>query len=151
MILKNNLFISEARHNDIPYLIELLRQLFLIEKDFTFDATKHALGLQLLIDDPNALVTIAKFEGEIIAMVTVQTIISTAVGSKVGLIEDFVVHDDYKNLGVGSHLFTYIKQKAQEKNFKRLQLVCDNNNENAKEFYSKKSFLKSNLSAWYYH
>lgn len=150
MILKNNLVISEAKKEDIPYLVLLLQQLFTIEKDFIFDAKKHEQGLHLLIEDSNNIVTIAKFEDEIIAMVTIQIIISTAVGAKVGLIEDFIVHDDYKSLGIGSHLFAHIQQKAQEKNLKRLQLVCDNHNENAKEFYTKKAFKKSNLSAWYY-
>lgn len=149
MILKNNIEIYEATKEDIPYLVALLRQLFIIEKDFVFDAKKHETGLQLLIDNPHTIVAVAKFEGDVIAMVTVQTIISTVVGAKVGLIEDFVVSDDFKNMGVGSHLYAYVKQKAKEKNLKRLQLVCDNHNETAKEFYTKKAFKKSNLLAWY--
>jgi hypothetical protein len=34
---------------------------------------------------------------------------------------------------------------------KRLQLVCDEDNDVAKEFYTNKSFKKSNLAAWYNH
>ena len=150
MILKNNLYICEATHHDIPYLINLLKQLFHIEKDFIFDANKHIQGLKLFLEQDNTHLIIAKFEGDIVAMVSLQTVISTAMGSKAGLIEDFVVHDDYKNLGIGSHLLTYIKQKAKEHKLQRLQLVCDNFNDSAKEFYTKKSFKKSNLWAWYY-
>lgn len=150
MILKNNLYICEATVYDIPYLVDLLKQLFHIEKDFIFNEHKHQEGLRLLIENLNTLLSIAKFEGDIVAMISMQTVISTAMGTKAGLIEDFVVHDDYKNLGIGSHLLTYIKQKAKENNIQRLQLVCDNFNDNAKEFYTKKSFKKSNLWAWYY-
>ena len=149
MILKNNLYFSQADESDIYYLVDLLKQLFVIEKDFTFNQQKHIEGLKQLINDKESTVAIAKFEGDIIAMVTVQTVISTVVGGKVGLIEDFVVDDDYKNMGVGTHLFNYVKNQAKQKELKRLQLLCDNNNENAKEFYAKKTFKKSNLSSWY--
>lgn len=150
MILKNNLNIQEAKNSDIPYLVALLKELFSIEKDFTFDKVKHEKGLNLLFNDSNALVLIARFEEEVVAMVTMQTIISTAIGEKAGLIEDFVVKDDFKNLGIGTHLFEYLKAYCKQHEIHRMQLVCDNDNENAKEFYTKKAFTKSNLSAWYH-
>ncbi|WP_419771004.1 MAG: GNAT family N-acetyltransferase [Candidatus Marinarcus sp.] len=149
MILKNNLQICEASYKDIPFLITLLKQLFCIEKDFIFNAQKHEEGLKLLIDNKESIVAVAKFEDEVIAMLTMQTIISTAIGAKAGLLEDFVVSDDYKSMGVGSHLLEFMKDKALQHNIHRLQLVCDNDNANAKEFYTKKDFKKSNLSAWY--
>ncbi len=149
MILKNNLQICEAKQEDIPCLVELLKQLFAIEKDFVFDSKKHSLALKMLIEDDHTVVAVGFFEGELIAMLTMQTVISTAIGAKSGLIEDFVVDENYKHMGVGSHMLHYMKQKANDKGFMRLQLVCDNFNENAQEFYSKKEFVKSNLTAWY--
>ena len=151
MILKNNLQICKATKEYINSLVPLLKLLFSIEKDFTFDEKKHKKGLKLLLDTTNSLVLIAKFEGEIVAMVTMQTIISTAIGEKTGLIEDFVVKEEFQDMGVGTHLFDYLKKYSQKNNIKRVQLVCDNDNTNAKEFYMKKSFKKSNLSAWYNH
>lgn len=151
MILKNNLHICKAGMDDLKLLIPLLEELFSIEKDFSFDKQKHEEGLKLLLGNDKSIIVIAKFEGEIVAMVTMQTIISTAVGSKTGLIEDFVVKDDFRDMGIGTHLFNYLKSYAKENNLKRMQLVCDNNNINAKEFYTKKTFIKSNLSAWYNH
>jgi ribosomal protein S18 acetylase RimI-like enzyme len=151
MILKNNIQICKATHQDVEALIPLLKLLFSIEKDFIFNEQKHTQGLTLLLNNPHALIAIAKFEEEIIAMVTMQTIISTAMGSKTGLIEDFVVSNDFQDLGIGTHLFEYLKQYAKEQQLDRMQLLCDNDNLNAKEFYTKKSFQKSNLSGWYYH
>lgn len=151
MILKNNLEICKAGIDDIDKLIPLLKQLFSIEKDFTFNEKKHKEGLKLLLKKKESLVILAKFDNEIIAMVTMQTIISTAVGAKTGLIEDFIVSDDFRDMGVGTYLFDYLKNYAKKHNIKRVQLVCDNNNTSAKEFYEKKSFKKSNLSAWYNH
>lgn len=149
MILRNNIEICKGSIEDIPSLIPLLKELFSIEKDFIFNKSKHEEGLKLLIENKNALLLVAKFENEVIAMITMQTLISTASGSKSGLIEDFVVKDDFKYLGVGSYLFEYLKEYAIKKEIKRLQLVCDENNEIAKGFYSTKQFKKSNLCAWY--
>jgi GNAT superfamily N-acetyltransferase len=149
VILKNNLQICQATLEDIPFLIPLLKQLFCIEKDFTFDAKKHAQGIEELIKNNSSYVFIGKFENEIIAMITIQTLISSVAGSKSALIEDFVVSEEYHHLGVGTQLFNHIKQFSIENNFKRLQLVCDDNNPNAKAFYTKKLFKESNLKAWY--
>jgi len=151
MILKNNINISRAKRKDIKYLIPLLKQLFSIEEDFTFNKKKHKKGLKLLLKKKESIVVIAKFEGEVVAMVTMQTIVSTAIGAKTGLIEDFIVKDDYRDMGVGTYLFEYLKNYALKHKIKRMQLVCDNHNISAKEFYSKRSFKKSNLSAWYNH
>lgn len=151
MILKSNLQICDASKEDIPYLTTLLKNLFQIEKDFIFNEKKHTKGLELLISNPTAHLIIVKFENEIIAMITMQTIISTVTGSKVGLLEDFIVKDDFRDLGVGTHLLNYIKELAITSQFKRLQLVCDEDNEIAKEFYANKNFQKSNLTAWYYY
>lgn len=151
MILKNNIQICKAGIEDIDSLIPLLKQLFSIEKDFDFNKKRHEEGLKLLLKKRDSLVVIAKFEGEVVAMVTMQTIISTAVGAKTGLIEDFIVTDDYRDMGIGTYLFEYLKNYARKHDIKRMQLVCDNDNISAKEFYLKKSFKKSNLSAWYNH
>ena len=149
MILKNNLQICQASLEDIPFLVRLLEQLFCIEKDFTFNPQKHTQGLEQLIKDPTSYVFVGKFENEIIAMITLQTLISSVSGTKSALIEDFVVDEEYKYLGVGTQLFEHIKQFSLQNNFKRLQLVCDDNNEHAKNFYTKKAFKPSNLKAWY--
>ncbi|PLY09741.1 MAG: GNAT family N-acetyltransferase [Arcobacter sp.] len=151
MILKNNLQVCEASKDEVSDLVNLLKDLFSIEKDFTFNEENHAKGLSLLIDEPNHIVIIGKFEEELVAMITIQTVISTVKGSKVGLIEDFIVKDDFRDMGIGTHLFSYIKEYAKANGFTRLQLVCDNDNEVAKEFYRNKKFEESNLTAWYYH
>jgi len=150
MILRSNLQICKATSVDIPILVTLLKALFSIEKDFFFDEKKHKDGLNLLINSRNSQVIIVKFENEIIGMITIQKIISTVMGTKVGLIEDFIIKDDYRDLGVGTYLFEYIKDYAEKNSLTRLQLVCDEDNTTAKEFYTNKKFKQSNLNAWYY-
>lgn len=151
MILRSNLQICKATSADIPVLVTLLKSLFCIEKDFTFNKKKHEDGLNLLINSKNSQIVIVKFENELIGMITIQKIISTVMGTKVGLIEDFIIKDDYRDLGVGTYLFEYIKDYAKKNSLTRLQLVCDEDNTSAKEFYTNKKFKRSNLNAWYYH
>lgn len=149
VILKSNLQICQATCEEVPFLVKLLEQLFAIEKDFEFNLQKHTQGLQELISCPNSFVFVGKFDGEIVAMITVQTLISTVSGAKSALIEDFVVDEEFKHLGVGTQLFEYVKEFILSQNFKRMQLVCDENNHYAKSFYTHKSFKPSNLKAWY--
>ncbi|ADG91697.1 GCN5-related N-acetyltransferase [Arcobacter nitrofigilis DSM 7299] len=150
MILKNNLQICKATNDDLPDLINLLQSLFTIEQDFTFNEKKHEEGIILLINNKSSEVILVKFENEVIGMITIQKIISTVMGTKVGLIEDFIIKDDYRDLGVGTYLLEYIKDYAKKHSLTRLQLVCDEDNTTAKEFYTNKKFKRSNLNAWYY-
>lgn len=149
VILKTDLQICQATLEEIPFLIKLLEQLFKIEKDFEFNTQKHTLGLQELISNPSSYVFVGKYDNEIVAMMTVQTLISTVSGSRSALIEDFVVDEEFKHLGVGTQLFEAVKQFILSLNFKRMQLVCDEDNAYAKAFYTHKSFKPSNLKAWY--
>ena len=150
MILRSNLQICKATSDDIPSLVKLLESLFCIEKDFTFNKKNHENGLNLLIGSRNAHIVVVKFENEVIGMITIQKLISTVMGTKVGLIEDFIIKDDYRDLGVGTYLLEYVKDYAKKNSLSRLQLVCDEDNTTAKEFYTNKKFKRSNLNAWYY-
>ncbi|RXJ81595.1 GNAT family N-acetyltransferase [Arcobacter sp. F2176] len=151
MILKSNLQICKATKEDFPSIVNLLQSLFCIEEDFTFNEKRHEEGIKLLLNNRSAEVILVKFENEVIGMITIQKIISTVMGTKVGLIEDFVIKDDYRDLGVGTYLLEYIKDYAKKNSLTRLQLVCDEDNTTAKEFYTNKKFKRSNLNAWYYH
>ncbi len=145
----NSVEITKATKQDIPQLICLLQHLFSIEKDFNFDATKHQKGLELLLETPHALILIARIKKRVVGMVTVQTLVSTVMGEKVGLIEDFVIDETFHNQKIGSLLFEALVSYARQHQLARLQLVCDNDNTNAKRFYTKKGFNPSNLTAWY--
>ncbi|MFH2060762.1 MAG: hypothetical protein ABIJ59_17940 [Pseudomonadota bacterium] len=87
---KKTISIKNARIKDIEDLINLLKQLFSIEKDFTFDAKKHHKGLQMMLDGCGKyrIVKVAWIDHEIVGMCTAQTSISTASGSMAAMLED---------------------------------------------------------------
>jgi hypothetical protein len=89
----NDLLIRPARPEDIPRMCELLAELFSIESDFSPNVEKQVHGLRALTSDPSGqtLVLVAVSNWAVIDMATVQTLISTAEGGRVGLIEDVIV------------------------------------------------------------
>lgn len=129
------LTVRQAETNDIPELCALLEILFSIEEDFTADSRKQRRGLELLINSGQALVLTARYGDRIVGMVTVQILISTAEGGKVGLVEDLVIAPEFRGRAVGSVLMDRVMEWAHDYHLTRLQLLADTNNHPALAFY----------------
>jgi ribosomal protein S18 acetylase RimI-like enzyme len=129
--------IRTATQSDIPQLVELLNALFAIEADFNFDQDKQACGLELLLKSDKNCILVAELLGErrVLGMCTVQTLISTAEGGAVGLLEDLVVAADFRHRGIGAKLLAEAVKWAECQGLKRLQLLADKNNGPALIFY----------------
>lgn len=84
-------------------MCDLLAELFSIESDFVPDREKQVCGLNaLIVDYPGkALLLVAVNDGRVVGMSSVQTLISTAEGGKVGFIEDVIVQREHRSMGVG--------------------------------------------------
>jgi ribosomal protein S18 acetylase RimI-like enzyme len=141
--------IRRATTKDIPELLVLLRELFSIEKDFTFRSEVQERGLMTILDDQNALVLAAVDEGNgrVVGMLTVQRHISTAEGGYVGVLEDMVIRVEYRGRGIARLLMNEALQWSRRNFFRRLQLVADRDNAPALEFYRKGGWSGTNLVA----
>jgi GNAT superfamily N-acetyltransferase len=119
-------------------MCELLAELFAIESDFAPDREKQVHGLSTLIAHPpgKVLVLVAVIDGLVVGMATVQTLISTAEGGRVGLVEDVIVDQKFRSLGIGTRLFEEIVAWSRSAGLKRLQLLADRDNQTALDFYS---------------
>lgn len=139
--------IRHALNDDLNELVELLGELFAIESDFSDDADKQLKGLELLLRQKQARLWVAELEetGEIVAMCSVQVLISTAEGAKVGLIEDLIVTEAYRYQGIGQLLLQQVLGWAEAQGLKRLQLLADKNNQGALDFYATQSWQTTNL------
>jgi ribosomal protein S18 acetylase RimI-like enzyme len=136
-----------AKPSDIPELVELLKELFSIEADFDFDPEKQACGLTLLLNSEKACILVAERPGDnrVLGMCTVQTLISTAEGGPVGLLEDLVVAADFRHLGIGAKLLAEADIWAKCQGLTRLQLLADKNNQTALRFYQKQGWESTQL------
>ena len=139
--------IRHARPGDVPRLCDLLAELFSIESDFVPDREKQAHGLSALIAHPpgKVLVLVAVSDGLIVGMATVQTLISTAEGGRVGLVEDVIVGREFRNRGVGTRLLEEVEDWSGKAELHRLQLLADIDNQPALDFYSVRGLNRTRL------
>jgi GNAT superfamily N-acetyltransferase len=142
-----DIIIRPAQPGDIPRMCDLLVELFTLESDFSPDREKQERGLCALIVDPpgRTLVLVAAVEGAVVGMATVQTLVSTAEGGRVGLIEDVIVDRKFRDRGVGTLLLDAIIIWCREAGLKRLQLLADQDNQPALDFYHSRGFSQTRL------
>lgn len=139
--------IRPATKDDIPRICDLLTELFSIEADFTADREKQARGLSLLLQDSSgsSLIVVAEKDKEVIGVCSLQTLISTAEGGPVGLLEDLIVKRQYRGNDIGSRLLALIYAWCKKREITRLQLLRDSENKNALEFYELNGWNSTSL------
>ena len=138
--------IRTAQPSDIAQLVELLKELFSIEADFDFDQEKQARGLNLLLNSEKDCILVAQLnESKVVGMCSIQTLISTAEGGPVGLLEDLIVSADFRHQGIGEKLLAKAVDWAECQGLKRLQLLADKENQPALNFYQKRGWQSTQL------
>lgn len=142
-----DLTIRTATLADLEALVALLQDLFSLEADFTPDPGRQRRGLRTLIEGggENRCILVAETAGEIVAMASVQVLISTAEGGPVGLVEDVVVRAEHRGQGVGRRLMAEISAWAEARGLTRLQLLADRHNTPALAFYERLGWQATQL------
>jgi ribosomal protein S18 acetylase RimI-like enzyme len=130
-------------------MASLLSELFAIEDDFIIDAEKQSHGLELLLNGYNAIVLVVQSDDSIIGMASVQTLISTAMGETVGIIEDVIVTESHRGIGIGKKLLEALIVESEKAGLKRLALGADHRNLTAIAFYQKHGFATSHMGLMY--
>ena len=135
-----------AKVEDIPTLSILLQQLFSQEAEFTPDIKVQTQALKMIIENKNVgEIFIILKEEKIVGMVNVLYTISTALGTKVGILEDMILDKNYRGQHLGTTLIDFALAKVKENGCKRVTLLTDEHNTPAHKFYEKKGFLKSSM------
>lgn len=145
-----NIAIDHAQAGDIDAMCALLNLLFSIEQDFVPDSAVQRRGLTLLLAMPQSgQIFVARHpEQGVVAMVSAQLLISTAVGAPSALIEDLVVRAPYRGQGIGQALLDAARDWAMSHGARRLQLLADADNAPALGFYRKLDWQATRLFAW---
>ena len=137
---------TEAKLEDIPQLCKLLNSLFEQEVEFNPDEQAQIQGLETIISNPEVgHILIIKEADKVVGMVNLLYTISTALGGRVGILEDMVIYKNYRSQGLGSRLIKFAIDFAKENNCKRLTLLTDANNTSAHKFYTDKGFERSSM------
>ena len=141
------LIIRPAGPNDLDAMVSLLQALFAIEVDFIPDPQRQRQGLARFLEGcgKHRCILVAEVDARVIAMATVQILISTAQGGSVGLVEDVVVHEGFRGRGVGCRLINTLVDWAVDRGLSRLQLLADYRNRPALDFYRKMGWHTTQL------
>ena len=101
----------------------------------------------MLLENDNACIIVAESndDNKLLGMCSVQTLISTAEGGPVGLVEDVIVEAGFQNQGIGEKLLSGAVAWARQQGLKRLQLLADKNNLLALKFYGKQNWQSTQL------
>ncbi|HEO98859.1 MAG TPA: GNAT family N-acetyltransferase [Epsilonproteobacteria bacterium] len=148
--MKRGITIDNAKEEDLEEMAHLLSLLFAIEQDFEINYDKQLAGISKLFRSEGKALLVARHEGEVVGMVTMQRLISSAEGDYIGQIEDLVVKEAYRKMGVGSRLINKMRAIALEYGYKRIQLAADEDNANALRFYTRRGFHRTHLKMYHF-
>jgi len=138
--------IEQATLEDLPQLTDLLFDLFTQEADFIPNRAKQMRGLRLILEQPNrGRIFVLRQNGTILGMINLLFTISTAEGGFVILLEDVIVHRDYRGQKFGEKLLNHAIEYARKKDFARITLLTDRLNADGQRFFKGHGFVQSNM------
>ena len=146
--MKSPIEIGFATAEDLPQLADLLAELFTLESDFQPERDKQLRGLQLILDNPAlGRLFVARDGARVKGMANALITVSTAEGGRVLLLEDVIVHGEYRGKGLGRVLVGHILAWGRAEGMARVTLLADRDNTAALNFYRKLGFKHSNMTA----
>jgi len=138
--------IRKAKLKDIEEITELLEYLFTLEVEFEFNSKLHRKGLKRIIQNKKiGTIFVALKDKKVVACVNILYTISTALGSKVVLLEDMIVNPAYQNQGIGKRLLSNVLEYLKNKKIKRITLLTDRDNPKGDKFYKSLGFKQSSM------
>lgn len=147
-----NIKFRPAQLADVPTISQLIASLFAIEQDFSADPVRQTAALKLMLAREDILLLVAEQVledcNQVLGFCSVQTLISTAEGGPVALIEDVVVAERARGQGIGRRLLEGAETWARRRGCTRLQLLADEDNPQALAFYRHLGWIRGNMRNW---
>lgn len=138
--------VEAATIEDLESVVDLLVDLFEQEADFTPNRQKQTRAVRLILENPSrGRIFVLRHHDRILGMVNLLTTISTAEGGFALQLEDLIIHRDYRGVGLGSKLLEFALAYAREKEFVRITLLTDADDERTRDFYLKHGFYVSRM------
>lgn len=132
--------------SDIAELSSLLTMLFSQEAEFKPHTSRQKRGLRMILDNPAiGQIFVAEKAGKVVGMASLLFTVSTALGGKVGIIEDVVVTPNWRGQGIGKQLIHHVLKYSRRMKLKRLTLLTDGDNHSAQGLYKRFGFHSSTM------
>jgi GNAT superfamily N-acetyltransferase len=141
-----NILVRDALSSDLDAIADLLGLLFAEEAEFSPDKRKQLAALETVLSDPDlGFIAVADHERSCVGTVMILYSISTALGGRVGILEDMIVAPDVRRTGVGRQLIDFALSRAKREGCLRITLLTDSDNERAHRFYAQAGFARSSM------
>jgi GNAT superfamily N-acetyltransferase len=138
--------IREAAIEDNKAICHLLALLFEQEADFKPDFAAQAKGVGDILADPEkGRFFVIEDAGRIVGCVSLLFLVSTALGGKAALLEDFVLVEAVRGQGWGRQLLDYAIRYAVQQGCRRITVLTDKDNAAAQALYRKMGFKCSEM------
>lgn len=136
-----------AATGDLPFLVELLGELFRLESDFAPDPAKQEQALRQILGQPEiGRIFVVRASGRAVGMVSLLFTVSTAEGDKVAVLEDVIVASTWRGKRLGRRLLDHVFRWAAEHGCLRVTVLADQSNAGALRFYRKLGFDNSAMT-----
>lgn len=140
------LSIVAASNNDVDAICHLLAELFTQEADFAVDRDKQTSAVTAILASPEqGQILLLKVDDQVIGMVSLLYLVSTAMGGKVAMLEDMIIAPEHRSHGLGQQLLTAAIDFARQQGCLRITLLTDADNEPAQQFYQRQGFVHSSM------
>jgi GNAT superfamily N-acetyltransferase len=140
------MIVREAIESDIPRLSDLLGILFSQEAEFQPDSHRQIAGLKRVVGYPDVGRILVLQNGEqIIGMVSLLFLPSTALGGITAFLEDMIVSPTHRGSGAGAKLLDSAIECARAAGCLRITLLTDGLNVRAQQFYLRAGFATSSM------
>jgi len=145
--MSDEIVVGFATEADLDALADLLAELFTLESDFRPERDKQLAGLRLILDNPQlGRLFVLRVDGRVAGMANALITVSTAEGGRVLLLEDVILHRDYRGTGLGRRLVEHVLAWAAGEGMTRVTLLADRDNASALGFYARLGFETSNMT-----
>ena len=130
-----NFIIQKAETKDVPSILGLIKELAVFERQpNAVLLSERELEQALFGENPWVFVYVAEMESKVIGMALYYYGFSTWKGRSLHL-EDLIVNENYRKLGIGRALMNQIIQVAKNENVERMSWEVLDWNEPAVKFY----------------
>lgn len=132
-----NIVIRKGERKDMPSVLELIRELAVFEKEpEAVEVTIADLERDGFGENPLFYTFVAEMNEKIVGMALYYYRYSTWKGKTIHL-EDLIVKEEKRGLGVGSALYAQVMEQGKKENVRRIEWAVLDWNTPAIEFYKK--------------
>ncbi len=130
--------IRMATLEDVGLILAFIKELAEYERMSDAVVATEELLAKTIFVQKKAEVLIGEYQNKPVAFALFFTNFSTFLGRPGIYLEDLFVKEEYRNMGFGSAIFTYLARYAKEHNYGRFEWSCLKWNEPSIAFYKKK-------------